>query len=281
MPRRNVERKGGVVELEHWMEAAGLSEYLPALIAERVTFDDIASLTTDDLRELGLPLGPRRRFLTAAARLDRDEPSDPYATPDAERRVMTVVFFDLVGSTALSEQLDPEEMRNLLAAYQDLVTEVVTRHGGYLAKYLGDGTLAYFGWPRATEDQTVRSVRAALDVVGVVPSLPVPHTEDPLAGRVGIATGQVVVGDVSGERGAIVGRTANLAARLEGEAESGGVVIDAATAELVRGVPQRPRADSSRGTPRRDRRHSWAVTPSSHSCMRRGRTRPTDEEVSF
>ena len=231
------------MELSQWLAEFGLEEYLPQFEANRVDLADVPHLTADDLREIGLPVGPRRRFLTAAAEMsggprhriaaDVAPAADPPVTLGAELRTMSVMFCDLVGSTALSDRLDVEELRAVMQSYTSDVREVVELHGGHVAKYLGDGVLAYFGWPTAHEDQAGRSVRAGLQIVDAVSRLRAGGLGDAMSSRVGIATGQVVVGDLSGEQDAIVGRTANLAARLEGVAEPGSVLIDEATASLV------------------------------------------------
>jgi class 3 adenylate cyclase len=135
---------------------------------------------------------------------------------DAERQQLTVMFCDLVGSTALSGRLDPEEMREVIRAYQDACSGPVARYDGFIAKFMGDGILAYFGFPRAHEDDAERAVRAGLDIVAAVGRLRAP---EPLKVRIGIATGLVVVGDLIGEGAsqeqAVVGETPNLAARLQ------------------------------------------------------------------
>ena len=231
------------MDLSHWLAELGLEEYLPQFEANQVGLADVPYLTADDLREIGLPVGPRRRFLTAAAEMS-SPPDDRVAvdvatetistaTAGAELRTMSVMFCDLVGSTSMSGRLGVEELRAVMQSYTSQVRDVVEWHGGHVAKYLGDGVLAYFGWPEAHEDQTARSVRAGLRIADSVSRLRAGTLGTALASRVGIATGQVVVGDLSGERDAIVGRTANLAARLEGVAEPGRVVIDEATAALV------------------------------------------------
>jgi class 3 adenylate cyclase len=147
-----------------------------------------------------------------------------------------VLFADLVGSTALSARLDPEEMREVLRSYQDAAAGAVARFGGHVAKLMGDGVLAYFGWPRAHEDDAERAVRAGLGIAGTVPRLATPAGE-PLAARVGIAAGLVVVGDLIGEEGAqeeaVVGETPNLAARLQEAAEPGAVVVADGTRRLL------------------------------------------------
>jgi class 3 adenylate cyclase/predicted ATPase len=199
-------------------------------------------LTQDHLRELGLPLGARIKLLAAIAALAKEstkQPPGPAAVEAppvdaAERRQITVLFSDLVGSTALSTRMDPEDLRKLISAYQKCVTETVRRFGGFVAKYMGDGVLIYFGYPEAHEDDAERAVRSALDLVAEVAKL---KTGTPLQTRVGIATGLVVVGDLVGsgqaqERG-IVGETPNLAARLQGLAEPDMVVIADATRRLL------------------------------------------------
>ena len=147
---------------------------------------------------------------------------------------MTVMFSDLVGSTALSARMDPEDLREVISAYQKCVSETVQRFGGFVAKYMGDGVLVYFGYPQAHEDDAERAVRAALEFVAAVGDL---KSHAALQTRVGIATGLVVVGDLIGsgeaqERG-IVGETPNLAARLQGVAEPNSVVIAEGTRKLL------------------------------------------------
>ena len=208
-----------------------------------------ATLTADDLSELGVAsLGHRRKLLDAIAALRADglprrprRPSRrrarlPRRHREAERRQLTVMFADLVGSTALSARLDPEEMREVLRAYQNAVTGEIARVDGHVAKLMGDGVLAYFGWPRAHEDEAERAVRAGLAIVEAVGRLATPAGE-PLAARVGIATGLVVVGDLVGEGAAreeaVVGETPNLAARLQEAAAPGAVVVADGTRRLL------------------------------------------------
>ena len=147
-----------------------------------------------------------------------------HAHDSAERRQVTVMFSDLVGSTALSGRMDPEDLREVISAYQKCVAETVQRFGGFVAKYMGDGVLVYFGYPHAHEDDAERAVRAGLELVAAVSNL---KTHAALRTRVGIATGLVVVGDLIGsgasQEQAIVGETPNLAARLQGIAEPNGV----------------------------------------------------------
>jgi class 3 adenylate cyclase len=231
-------------DLQDWLSARDLGKYAPVFAENEVTLADLPQLTEGDLKEMGLPVGPRRRALKAFAALVADgqpaiEPQ-PATTENtalksnAERRQLTVMFCDLVGSTALANRLDPEDMHEVMRQYQDVVAGAITRYGGHVAKYLGDGVLAYFGWPQAFEDQADRAVRAGLDVVPAVTGV----RNSSLGGhsltvRVGIATGAVVVGDLSGESDAIVGDTPNLAARLQAEAEPGQVLVGETTAGLV------------------------------------------------
>ena len=202
-------------------------------------------LSDQDLKELGVAsLGHRRKLLLAIAELD-GVPKDAVQTPaaneapvlprnTAERRQVTVMFSDLVGSTALSARMDPEDLREVISAYQKCIAETVQRFGGFVAKYMGDGVLVYFGYPQAHEDDAERAVRAGLELIAAVGAL---RAASPLQTRVGIATGLVVVGDLIGsgeaqERG-IVGETPNLAARMQGVAEPNTVVIAECTRKLL------------------------------------------------
>ncbi len=179
-----------------WLTANGLEKFAPVFAEHEVDFDTLRLLTEDDVRELGLPLGPRRKLLTALGVLKSD--ATPSARDEAERRQRTVMFVDLANSTALATRLDPEAMREILRGYQNTVAGEITRVGGHVAKLMGDGVLAYFGWPRAHEDDAERAVRAGLGAVEAVGRMTGPSDER-LAARVGIATGLVVVGDLVGE----------------------------------------------------------------------------------
>jgi predicted ATPase/class 3 adenylate cyclase len=242
------------VDVGAWLRGLGLDRYEQAFRDNDIDADLLPTLTADDLRELGVAsLGHRKRLLAAITALagpadPRPSPAPPLAptpppastVPQAERRQLTVVFVDMVGSTALSSRLDPEDMREVLRAYQDCCAGEITRFAGHVAKYMGDGVLAYFGWPRAHEDEAERAVlRAGLAVVGAVGRLATPAGE-PLAARVGIATGLVVVGDLVGEGAAreetVVGETPNLAARLQGVASQGTVVVGELTWRLLSGL---------------------------------------------
>jgi class 3 adenylate cyclase/predicted ATPase len=234
-------------QVADWLERLGLSQYARCFAENDISFVILPDLTDQDLEKIGVAsLGHRRLLLRSIAELkivDKTTlasdvaPSAPpaAATMDiAERRQVTVMFSDLVGSTALSARMDPEDLREVISAYQKCVAETVQRFGGFVAKYMGDGVLVYFGYPLAHEDDAERAVRAGLALVKAITDL---KTHAPLQTRVGIATGLVVVGDLTGsgeaqERG-IVGETPNLAARLQGVAEANSVVIAEGTRKLV------------------------------------------------
>ena len=228
-------------EIADWLEKLGLGQYAQRFAENDITFAILPHLTDQDLKELGVTsLGHRRQLLLAIAEIRsvQKEPAPSSAVPahdTAERRQVTVLFSDLVGSTALSARMDLEDLRELISAYQKCVAEAVRRFGGFVAQYLGDGVLVYFGYPEAHEDDAERAVRAGLELIAAVTALKTPAS---LQTRVGIATGLVVVGDLmtgSGEareRG-IVGETPNLAARLQGIAEPNTVVIAEATRSLL------------------------------------------------
>ena len=188
------------MDVAAWLRGLGLERYAAAFRDAEITAEALPELTEADLRELGLPLGPRKVVLKAIRNLAAPRPASgpgrkprparaPTAPSQAERRQLTVMFVDLVGSTELSRRLDPEEMRELIRAYQNTVAGEITRFEGYVAKFLGDGVLAYFGWPRAHEDAAERAVRAGLAIAAAVPPLAGPAGE-PLAARIGIATGR-------------------------------------------------------------------------------------------
>ena len=234
-------------QIADWLEKLGLGQYAQRFAENDIDFTILSDLTDQDLKELGVSsLGHRRQLLRATAELNNVEKSTPKTsaaatTPvapqpqdTAERRQVTVMFSDLVGSTALAARMDPEDLREVISAYQRGVAETVHRFGGFVAKYMGDGVLVYFGYPQAHEDDAERSVRAGLELIAAVTSLKSPV---PLQTRVGIATGLVIVGDLIGsgeaqERG-IVGETPNLAARLQALAEPNMVVIAEGTRRLL------------------------------------------------
>ena len=231
-----------------WLRSLGLAQYEAAFRDNAIDGEVLPKLTVEDLKDLGVAVvGHRRKIMSAiealnapsaaAAEAQRAPPAPTDARPDAaERRQLTVMFSDLVGSTALSAGLDPEDMRQVIRAYQDACSGVVARYDGFVAKFMGDGVLAYFGFPRAHEDDAARAVHAGLEIVEVVASLQT-RAMGKLAVRVGIGTGLVVVGDLVGhgsaQEQAVVGDTPNLAARLQGLAELGGVVVSAATRRLI------------------------------------------------
>ena len=230
------------MDVAEWLRGLGLKEYGPAFRDHDIDEEVLRRLTGEDLRELGVAsVGHRRRLLDAIAALRDVQPAPAVplapvsavgAAGIAERRQLTVMFSDLVDSTMLASRLDPEEMGEVIGAYHRCVAEVVQRFDGFLAKYLGDGVLAYFGYPAAHEDDAERAVRAGLEVTRRVAALS--GAGSPLNARVGIATGLVVVGEISGgEANAVVGETPNLAARLQAEAPAGAVVIAPATRRLT------------------------------------------------
>jgi class 3 adenylate cyclase/predicted ATPase len=238
------------MDLAAWLHGLGLERYVPAFHDNDVDGEVLRRLTAEDLRELGVSsIGHRRRLLDAIAALTEvaSEPTTaravvgtvtPRATPaqaNAERRQLTVMFCDLVGSTALSARLDPEDLREIIAAYHRAVAETIAESDGFVSRYMGDGVLAYFGYPQAHEDDAERAVRAGLGLIDAVSRLDVKSAK--LQARVGIATGLVVVGDLIGEGSAqeqsVVGETPNLAARLQALAEPDAVVIGAGTRRLI------------------------------------------------
>src|SRR5437870_13549623 len=210
------------MDIAAWLRGLGLERYEPALRENEIDLDVLPDLTEADLVTLGLPLGPRRKLLKAIAALcDAGAPvtsvePTPTTAPYAERRQVTVMFSDLVGSTALSGRLDPEDLHEVIARYHACVARTAARYGGFVAKYMGDGVLVYFGYPQAHEYDAEQAVRTGLALVDAVGELQGPQR---LQVRVGIATGLVVVGDLIGEGEArergIVGETPNLAARLQ------------------------------------------------------------------
>src|SRR6202035_1190903 len=240
------------MDLDRWLRSLGLERYEAAFRENEINERVLPSLTAEDLKELGVAaLGHRRMLLDAIAALRTDAigkapsadaataSSGPSASPKdtAERRQVTVMFSDLVGSTALSTRMDPEDLREVISAYQKCVADTVQHFGGFVAKYMGDGVLVYFGYPQAHEDDAERAVRAGLELVAAVGGL---KTHAPLETRVGIATGLVVVGDLIGtgasQEQAVVGETPNLAARLQSIAEPGAVVLASTTRKMTGGL---------------------------------------------
>jgi class 3 adenylate cyclase/tetratricopeptide (TPR) repeat protein len=238
------------MDVGEWLRSIGLGQYEAAFRDNEIDDDVLWKLTADDLKDLGVAIvGHRRKIMTAIA-----EPSGSAAAPaaaaetkrlpqivettqaTAERRQLTVLFCDLAGSTAMSARLDPEDMRDVIRAYQDICSGVIARYDGYLAKFMGDGVLAYFGFPHAHEDDAEWAVRAGLDLGDAIATVQTRDGEV-LKTRIGIATGIVVVGDLVGEGAAreqaVIGDTPNLAARLQARAEPGAVLIADQTRRLL------------------------------------------------
>jgi class 3 adenylate cyclase len=229
-------------QIAEWLEKLGMSEYAQRFAENGITVAALRHLTDQDLKDIGVLLGHRRIMLAAIGELVGDSPvaaktvatGEPKTQDTAERRQVTVMFSDLVGSTALSARMDPEDLREVISAYQKCVAETVRRFGGFVAKYMGDGVLVYFGYPQAHEDDAERAVRAGLELIQAVGGL---KSKAALQTRVGIATGLVVVGDLIGsgaaQEQAVVGETPNLAARLQVIAEPNTVVIAESTRKLL------------------------------------------------
>src|SRR6516162_9749571 len=232
--------------LGEWLASLGLSEYADRFAKHRIDFSILQDLTDKDLKEeLGIVLlGDRRRLLRAIAKLAGTASatpqlaagSEPSPRDEAERRHLTVMICDLVGSTALSARLDPEDMNTVMDAYHAACARIMVTYDGFIGDFRGDGMLAYFGYPRAHEDDAERTVRAGLEIIAAVARLET-RAAVPLAVRIGIATGLVMVGDLSGESAlrehALVGDTPNLAARLQGLPEPGTIVVAASTRRLL------------------------------------------------
>src|SRR5262249_20779110 len=231
-------------QIADWLEKLGMSQYAQRFAENDIDMAVLPDLTDQHLKELGVSLGHRLKMLRAIRDLSNGgcgvtAPSalvdiEPTRRDDAERRQLTVMFTDLVGSTALSTTLDPEDLRSVIGAYHKCVAETVARFGGFVARYMGDGVLIYFGYPHAHEDDAERAVRAGLALIEAIGKLGI---QEPLRVRIGVATGLVVVGDLVGageaqERG-VVGETPNLAARLQGIAEPNTVVIAEGTRRLL------------------------------------------------
>jgi class 3 adenylate cyclase/predicted ATPase len=242
--RESAERRGAVRTVAEWLALLGLSEYAPRFSANKIDFSVLQDLTDRDLTELGVPLGHRRKILRAIAELYSVSPQGPSTAIEmdrgdsVEKRQLTLMFCDLVDSTALSEGLDPDDMHDVMRAYQAACSRVILSYDGLVSRFVGDGILPCFGFPRAHEDDAVRAIRAGLEIVSVVSELQTPSPE-PLQVHIGIATGVVVIGDLIGEHAtkeqAVVGETPNLAARLQRLAQPGTLVISSDTRRLASG----------------------------------------------
>ena len=235
------------MDVAAWLRSLGLERYEAAFRENEIDEKVLPRLTAEDLKDLGIAIvGHRRTMLDAIATLRASDASAKTPQPDAppaveappkdtaERRQVTVMFSDLVGSTAMSSRMDAEDLREIISAYQKCVAATVQHFDGFVAKYMGDGVLIYFGYPQAHEDDAERAVRAGLELIAAVAAL---KSTVALQTRVGIATGLVVVGDLIGsgasQEQAIVGETPNLAARLQGAAGPNSVVIAESTRKLV------------------------------------------------
>jgi class 3 adenylate cyclase/tetratricopeptide (TPR) repeat protein len=232
-------------ELEAWLSKLGLDQYAPAFHVNAIDMQVVTDLTDVDLVALGVaPLGHRKRLLNAIAALRQSqEPgplagvgraltSDPKST-NAERRQVSVLFCDVVGSTALAHRLDPEELAQVMDRYHKTATEQIRKKGGHVAQLQGDGVMAYFGWPTVHEDDAERAVAAGLDLVGALPRLSA-LDGSAIAVRVGVATGLVVIGgEIGGDGSMAMGETPNIAARLQAEAEPNTVLVLPLTARLA------------------------------------------------
>jgi len=241
-----------VRDIVDWLTELGLAKHAPLFVEAEIDIETLSDIEEDDLKELGLPLGPRKKIWGAIRRLGEvpeTASKSPIESPvaatlpeatspqsDAERRHLTVMFVDLVGSTELATRMDAEDMRDVITGYQNTVAGVVSRYEGFVAKFMGDGVLCYFGWPRANEDDAERAVRAGLSIIDAVKKTKAPNGS-PLSTRVGIATGVVIVGDLIGsgatQEAAVVGETPNLAARLQGVAGLNQLVVADETQRLL------------------------------------------------
>ncbi len=221
-----------------WLEKHGLTKYAKAFAEHEVELSDLTELTDQDLVTIGLPLGPRRRFLKAV-RVDAEAGQSQPKGPDgptivAERRQLTVMFIDLVGSTEIAQRVDPEDLAEILRLFKETCAASVAAFDGHIASYYGDGIMVFFGFPHAHEDDAERAVRAGLRIIQEVPDI---RTHAKLNVRIGIATGLVVVGDLRGEKmfedGTAMGETPNLAARLQTMADPGTLIVAPSTQQLA------------------------------------------------
>src|SRR6516165_9070382 len=254
------------MKIETWLRSLGLERYEPAFRENEIDWEALPKLTAEDLKDLGVVLGNhRRRLLDAIAALCSAEARSVPAPPPvgsggAERRQLTVMFCDLVGSTPLATRYDPEDLREIVGAYHRCVAETVARFAGFVAKYMGDGVLIYFGYPEAHEDDAERAVRAGLAIIDAIGKLAAP---EPLTVRLGIASGLVVVGDLIGvgaaqERG-VVGETANLAARLQTLAAPDTLVIAENTRRQIGALFELEDLGLQQLAGFAERQHAWRV----------------------
>ena len=228
-----------MTDLQHWLEKIGLAQYADLFAKNDIDWEILPDLAEHDLEKLGVSLGHRKRLIKAiraSYTSAQAHPPTPTASASAERRHLTVLLCDLVGSTSLSARLDPEDLRKILYEFQRCCDDAIRRYDGHIARFMGDGILAYFGFPTAHEDDAERAVRAALEMVESVSALTIPITKG-LEVRIGIASGLVVVGDLIGEgparEFALVGDAPNLAARLQALAEPSQILIAPRTRLLL------------------------------------------------
>ena len=233
-------------DIRAWLKDLGLSRFAKAFEENEIDFEALPYMTDDMLARIGMPIGPRAKVLAAISKLtasgadaERPEPAEagpPSQPRQSERRQITIMFCDLVGSTALAEQLDPEDFRSLMEVYQKKCGAIIQRYEGHVSQYRGDGIEAYFGWPSAREDAAERAVRVGLEIAASVKTISVAA---PLSVRIGISTGMVVVGEMGSGDPSIpssaVGDTPHIAARLQSLASPDSVVISKATSRLVVG----------------------------------------------
>jgi len=239
-----------------WLESLGLDRYREAFQQHAITWDVLPELNDDDLLSMGVLLGHRKKLLRAIAQLSQSGKDDHAVSPataasqeippsssgrdQAERRQLTVMFCDLVGSTALARRLDPEDLQEIIRRFLDACSQAIGRFNGYIAKYMGDGLLVYFGYPHAHEHDAERAIHAGLSILDLVKAASREHSssqESEIAVRIGIATGRVIVGEIIGQDTAkersVFGETPNLAARLQTLAAPNQLVIDSVTKRLV------------------------------------------------
>ena len=229
------------MDVSTWLQGLGLERHEAAFRDNSIDMDVVRELNENDLEKLGLPLGDRKRFLKAIANLPAPGAAAaspiaaPHARDEAERRPITVMFCDLVGSTSLASTLDAEDWRDLVGAYLDDAAKAIGQYGGHVAKKLGDGVMALFGYPRAQENDAERAARAGLTLLRALEDLNAANAGrglPPLAARIGLDSGPVVV-DSTGE---VFGDTPNLAARVQSAAEPGTMLVTAAVRRQVAGL---------------------------------------------
>lgn len=225
--------------MDEWLTSIGLKAHIAAFRSQGITDEQLDDLTEADLRELGLTIGERKRFGNALRARQAEHQPQVLATTRAERRPLTMMFVDLVSSSALGERLEPEDLLEVIRRYREFCGTAIMRYGGLIARLVGDGILAYFCYPVANENDPERAIRAALEIVRGIGGIATPAGA-PLVVRIGIATGRVIVSDLfaggEADRRSIIGSTPNLAARLQGLAPPGGIVIAEETEARVQGL---------------------------------------------